>query len=87
MVSCEPHLKLFLLQDIMCTNVLNAYFTQMKPRTKRRNSNEEVRKYICHHTDDMPIQPRSSSEPNAKAKASIMPMPTAKTNAVDTEEN
>lgn len=42
---------------------------------------------ICHRTDDMPIKPRSSSDPNAKAKASIMPMPTAKNNAVDTEEN
>lgn len=35
----------------------------------------------------MPIKLRSGPDPKDKAKASMMPMPTAKSNAVETEES
>lgn len=38
-------------------------------------------------TDDTPIRLRNSPDPKDKAKASKIPMPTAKSKAVDTEES
>jgi hypothetical protein len=42
-------------------------------------------KYIQKLTDDIPIKPRNFPDPKYKATASIIPIPTANSKAVDTE--